>query len=192
MNIDILKDALGDELFQQVNEKLSNVNGTLANIADGSYIPKAKFDDEHGKVKTLNAQIADLTGKLTEAQQQSGSIDELNSKITSLTSDLASKDAEVQKIVMQYRIKDALRGMNARNVDVIMPLLKMDTITEKDGKLTGLSEQVEEIKKTDGYLFADNPGGRGGFAGGQDIGGAGGDNTNSAVNAAIRAMSGRT
>ena len=192
MDLTFLKPFLGDELFTQVEVKLQNATGlTLANIADGSYIPKDKFDTERNRVKTLTTQVTDLTTQLNAAKAASGNVDTLNAQIAQLQADIADRDSKIVSIGKEYRIKDALRGMKARNVDVIMPLLQQDKITEKDGKLDGLTEQIENLKKSDSYLFDDDQGGNGGFDGGQNLGGSGIDSINSAVNTAIRAMSGR-
>lgn len=193
MNLDFLKPILGDELFEQVEAKMQSATGvTLANIADGSYIPKDKFDVERNKVKTLTSQVTDLTGQLAEAKKASVGVDALNARIAQLEKDVSDRDGQIASIGLDYRIKDELRGMKARNVDVIMPLLKRDTITEKDGKISGLNEQIEALKKSDPYLFEAANGSRGGFDGGQNIGGAGSaGNNNDAVNHAIRSAAGR-
>lgn len=194
-----LKPILGDELYAQFCEKMNGATGiTLANIADGTYIPKNKFDNVNEKVKTLNAQITDLNGKLAAAQQQNGNtsalneqINQLNAQVSQLTNEVAARDQKLEAQALSYKIKDALRGMNVRNADVVIPLLKMDSISIKDDKIVGLQEQVDEIRKTDGYLFNTPAGSRGGFSGGvggQDIGN---QDINSSVNAAIRSMSGR-
>ena len=191
MNIDFLKPILGDDLFAQVSEKLAAATGVdLANIAGGAYIPKAKLDEKIEEIKNQAKQITALQGQLTEAQQKSAGIDGLNSQIAKLTADVADRDSKLESMSMKYDIKDALRGMNAKNVDVILPLLNMDSIKRgNDGKITGLLEQVDALKKSDGYLFDSQPGGRGGFSGSQDTGGS--ESPNAAMNAAIRSMSGR-
>ena len=83
--------------------------------------------------------------------------------------------------------------MNVRNADVVMPLLKMDSISEQDGKLVGLNEQVEEIKKSDSYLFTDSGRQHGNFGFGGSLGNQGGKEQPSSAdaNAAIRMAAGR-
>ena len=91
---EFLKPILGDELFAQFEEKMQGATGiTLANIADGSHIPKAKFDEVNGKLRTANQTITNLNTQLTTAQEKAGTVDELNSKITQLTTDIADRDA---------------------------------------------------------------------------------------------------
>lgn len=194
MNLDFLKPALGDELFAQVATALKNSGLNIVNIADGSYIPKAKFDEQLDKVKALQQTVAERDATIKQEQAKNGTVDALQSKVDQLTKDLAERDATIQSKNLEYQIKDELRGMKARNVDVIMPLLQRDKITVKDGKLEGLSDQVEALKKSDAYLFdTENRGGRGGFSGHQDTGddGSGGENPNAAMNHALRAMAGR-
>lgn len=196
MSIDFLKPVLGDDLFQQVNDKLANATGiTLANIADGSYIPKAKYDEERNKAKNLTTQVNTLTTQLNEANQKAGSVDELNAKITQLTQDVTDRDAKLASLSTDYDIKDALRAAKARDVDIVFGLLDRSKITSKDGKLLGADEQIKAIRDSKGFLFEDEkqPASRGGFGGQQDIiGGNGSESNNSAVNNAIRAMAGKS
>lgn len=195
MNIDFLKPYLGDELYTQVSDKLSSATGlTLANIADGSYIPKAKYDDERNKVKTLNAQVGTLTTQLEEAQKSAGDTAALNDKIVKLMQDVSDRDTKLANIGTDYSIKDALRAAKARDVDIVFNLLDRSKITSKDGKLNGVDEQIKAIRESKGFLFEAEDSGhnRGGFGGQQDIiGGAAGTSDNSAMNNAIRSMSGR-
>lgn len=189
-----LKPILGDELFAQFVEKMNGATGvTLVNTADGSFVPKAKFDDANDKAKTLNQQIATLTAQLQEAQQQNGDTASLTAQIEKLTADVTARDEQIAKLGLTYRIKDALRGMNVRNADVVMPLLKMDSISEQDGKLVGLNEQVEEIKKSDSYLFTDSGRQHGNFGFGGSLGNQSGKEQPSSAdaNAAIRMAAGR-
>ena len=145
-------------------------------------------------VKTLTdkqaADLKELQDQLKAAQERATIADTLTEQVAKLTQTVADRDATIASNSKQYKIKDELRGLHAKNVDVIWPLLNLEKIEEKDGKLEGLTEQVEALKQSDAYLFDTNTGTqRGGFPGAQEIGGA--TNENAAINAAIRSMSGR-
>lgn len=220
MSHDFLKPILGDELYAQFDQKVRAATGiTLANVSDGSFIPKGKFDEQLEKAKILaqqngelstklashEKQVGELTTKLTAQEQQVGelttkltaqehlvaSATDLQQQVEQLQKDVTARDSQIKEQSMTYQIKEHLRGMKVRNPDVVMPLLKMGTITEKDGKLVGLTEQVDALRKTDGYLFDASQGARGGFSGGQDIATGQNNDVNAAVNDAIRALSGR-
>lgn len=195
MNLDFLKPYLGDELFSQVSEKLESASGlTLANIADGSYVPKAKFDDERTKAKNLTTQVNDLTAQLTEAQKNVGDVEALNQKIAQLTQDVTDRDSKLASLSTDYDIKDVLRAKKARDVDLAFGLLDRSKITSENGKLKGADEQINALIESKPFLFGEDekPGTRGGFDGRQDIvGGNDGKTTNAVVNDAIRQMAGR-
>ena len=61
-NLETLKPVLGEELYTQVAGKLEGAKGILlANVADGSYVPKQKFDSEIAARKQTAQQLAELT-----------------------------------------------------------------------------------------------------------------------------------
>lgn len=197
MDITILKQHLGDELFAQVNEKLGSVDGlTIINTGDGSWIPKTRFEGEREKVKALNASIASLTTELDEAKKASGTIHALNQQIEQLKNDVAERDGRITTMQRSGKMLEKIRAAKARNPETVLRLIDMNKISEdKDGNLTGFDEQVESLQKSDPYFFQADNGGRGGFGGGKDpnAGGNGGNGapSNADVNASIRAAAGR-
>ena len=145
-------------------------------------------------LKALNTQhendIKALNDQLKAAQDKATVADTLTDRVAQLTKDIADRDATIASNNKQYRIKDELRGLHAKNVDVIWPLLNLDKITENEGKLEGLEEQVKALQESDAYLFDTNTGSqRGGFAGSPEVSNT--QTANDAVNQAIRALSGR-
>ena len=190
MNMEFLKPLVGEELFVKLSEKLGPTGVELADIAGGAYVPKARMDETLEAMEGKARQIAALEEELARAREQAAGREALSARVEALSAEVAERDARLEAMALQYDIREALRGMNARNADVILPLLKLDSIRRgRDGRLTGLTEQVEALRQTDGYLFEDQPGDRGGFFGAQDMGA--GDRPNAAMNAAIRSMSGR-
>lgn len=196
MDITILKQHLGDELFAQVTEKLGSVEGlTIISTGDGSWIPKARFQNELDKVKALNANIASLTTELDEAKKASGSIPSLNQQIEQLKNDVAERDGRITTMQRTGKMLEKIRTANARNPETVLRLIDMKKIGEdKDGNLTGFDEQLTSLKESDTYLFTADNGGKGGFGGGKDPNGGsngGGASSNADVNASIRAAAGR-
>lgn len=196
---DFLKPVLGDELFSQFEEKMSGAQGiTLVNATDGSYIPKAKLDEERSTSKgykgqidelktrleelqkvaegneTLKEQIAQLQkaaegnealkGQIAQLQKAAEGNETLKGQIAQLQKDIARKDAAMAKQRMDYTIKDAVRSNKAKNADLVMKMIDTSKITEKDGVIYGLKEQIDALKETDAYLFESD----GGSAGGVD------------------------
>ena len=196
MNLDFLKPYLGDELFAQVSTALAKSGLNIVNIADGSYIPKAKFDEKLTKIDQLNADLATAQQQIKDEQAKNATVNDLQGKVTQLTADLAARDQQIAGMTMDYDIKDAVRASKPKDLDIVFGLLDRSKISKGDsGKLTGIDEQITALKESKGFLFeSDKPDqGRGGFGGHQDILGGGGkdESTNAAVNNAIRQMAGR-
>lgn len=190
-NFEFLQPVLGDELFAQFSEKMNDAKGiTLVNTADGSYVPKAKLDEERDVSKGYKAQIAELNGKLTELQKAADGSEALKAQISQLQSDIAAKDTEMKKQQLQYTIKDAVRSSKARNPDVVLRMIDLNRITENNGQIYGLIEQLEALKKTDAYLFESESEPNGGVDPHRDPEGTK-PGTNYTVNQMIRQAAGR-
>ena len=69
----------------------------------------------------------------------------------------AEGSKEVETFKKSDALQKALSNFKAKDVDLLSKLLNSEKITyqEKDGKyeISGLEEQVNEIKKTHNYLF---------------------------------------
>lgn len=194
MSLDFLKPVLGDELFAQVADKLKGSNLNIVNIADGNYIPKAKFDEQLDKIKVLQRDLENKDEQIKQEQQKSAAVDSLNQQIDQLKKDVASKDQQIDSLTMDYDIKDFVRGAKPKDVDIVVGLLNREKISRKDGKLSGVEEQIKALQESKGFLFdteQDKGGNRGGFDGRQDTDSGGNRSTNAAVNDAIRQMAGR-
>lgn len=177
-------DATNEQITALLNIHTTDVNKAKGDVGDLN----KKIGDLEAKLKTAQEQLAD-------AQKASGELEELNKKVTQLTSDIADRDAKLSTLQQDYDIKDVIRAGKARDVDIVFGLLDRSKINTKNGKLTGIEDQLKAIRENKGFLFEQEekqpqpP--RGGFDGKQDIIGGEGKNTNAAVNNAIRAMTGR-
>jgi phage minor structural protein GP20 len=75
--------------YEQLVDKVNKNKLNIVNLADGSYVSKAKFDD---RVSTLSQQIAGLQGQIAQRDQD---IQGLNDKLTAAKAD-TTKLAEAQ------------------------------------------------------------------------------------------------
>ena len=177
--IDAILNINSDDIGK-VKSNLSNLENQVSQLNQQITTLNSQIVDKDKTINDLNVQVKDSVNKNVN-------LDSLNKQIEQLKKDVADRDTMIANNSKQYRIKDELRGMKAKNVDVIWPLLKLDAITEKDGKLEGLAEQIEALQKSDAYLFdaTDTNVQRGGFSGNQDLTNANRSN-NDIINAAIR------
>ena len=100
-----LKEILGEEHFQQVSDKIEAVNAAqpdktkhakFVDLSEGQYVSRGKYDKDTG---TLNQQITDLQGQLT---QRDTDLSGLQEKLTAAQQD-AGKLADVQTALNNFQ-----------------------------------------------------------------------------------------
>ena len=112
----------------------------LANLATGEYVSKSKYDAEQ---LAKDKRIQELTDKIKNFE----GVD-----VKQLQTDVENQDLESAKLDSAIQLAIAKSGTLSEKA--LMGLLDKDKIKfDKDGKLTGLDEQIEAIKKEDSFLF---------------------------------------
>lgn len=131
--------------YDQFVEKLGKAEDVkLANLKEGGYVGKDKFD-------TLTTERDGLKQQLDEANKTLAGFDpEWKEKAKSLQEEAAAKVLQVQ---FDYGVKAALKDAKAKNPDMLAKALNLDALKLTDGKIIGLDEQLSKLKETDGYLF---------------------------------------
>ena len=108
------------------------------------------INDLKGKNDTYLAQIDELNGKLAtysdyeEYKGYKAKYDELSDKYTT----------DLNKARLDNVITEKLYKSKAKNVDLIKKSIDYDSIkTNENGEYTGIDEQINSLKESDGYLF---------------------------------------
>lgn len=145
--MDWLKEFLGEELYSQVEAKLKgNDKIKLANLASGEYVSKAKYDDD---IKEKDTTISELTDKVKEFDGVD--VKQFQDDIKEWETKYAEGIATEKK---NSAIKLAIALSKPKNEKALMALLDTDIIKVDDkGNVTGLKEQLENIKKDNDFLF---------------------------------------
>lgn len=145
--MEILKALFGDEAltFDQFAEKVNNASDVkLGNLAGGQYIEKEKYDDVSKQLETANANLEgydpDWQTKLAQAQ--------------------ADGEKKLNDYKFEQSVESAINNAGAADLVSVKANLDMSKIAQgEDGKITGLDEQLAELKTNKPFLFkaADEP-----------------------------------
>lgn len=153
-----LEELLGEDLYKQVKEKIdaANANETdklkhirYADLSEGEYVSKGKYDTAvaekenlAGQIKTLNATIGDL--KKNNADNES-----LQTTITDLQAKLKEQQTANEQITRTYALKDQLSKQGVLDPDyLIYKAGGLDKFTfDKQGKPVGVEEAVKPYKE---------------------------------------------
>lgn len=121
------------------------------------------------KIYTTSEENADI--RLKKSKEKIETLEEnLKEKVEKLDS---LKDLETEKVRLSTELQDikkqaadkdfntalevALKEVNSKNNKLVTALLDKEKLTLKDGKLEGISEQLEAIKKENDFLFEKPP-----------------------------------
>lgn len=155
--MDFLKEILGDDLFNQLSEKINAYNGNeankdkqvkLANLGGGDYVGKAKYDalqallnGKTTELETANTLIADLK-KGTKGNE------EFQGKVT----DYETQVQQLQQQLKETKEKNAVRFMlqEEKCTDVDYVSFKLYEKLKADGKTLELDD--DKIKNSDDLI----------------------------------------
>lgn len=170
----MLKEKLGEELYNQVMEKLGD---TKIMVDDGNFIPKSRFDEVNNQKKELKDQVDNLnktiesTNKDFEKFKKSAEMtDELKKQLedyqtklataqTDFTVQLKTKEEEWTAKETRLRKLSAVKekflveGAKSNYIDLILDKVDMDKIIEADGKFIGIDDIAKSTKETYADLF---------------------------------------
>lgn len=147
-----LKDVLGDDLYNQVSEKLKGHEKDIkiANLASGDYVSKAKYD----------ADLQTRDTRITELADQVKSFDGVDvNKLQADVKDWKDKyDKDLKSERLHSQVQLAVAKFGARSEKALMGMLDLDKLTLDDnGDVKGMGEQIETIKKENAFLFTPDP-----------------------------------
>lgn len=149
-----LKELLGEELFNQVSDKLGDKK---LMIDDKNFIPKSRFDEVNEAKKDLEKQISDRDKQLKDLSTKAQGNEELSKQIEQLqlSNKQIAKDYEDKITKMQFdnTLDKSLSSAKVKDTKLIKALLDMDNIKYQEGNLEGLDSQIEAIKTSHSYLF---------------------------------------
>lgn len=149
--MDKLKALFGSDAltWEQLESKLKdNKEVKLANLASGGYVDKKKYDDEVAKLTTANETISGL--KDTVAKFDGVDVEKLKADAKGWED---KYNTDIAAVKLDSAVSMALVEAKAKNPKLAKAALDMSLVKLDGDKLLGLSEQLENLKKSDAYLF---------------------------------------
>ena len=130
----------------------------LNKILPETWVPKNTFNEKSEALKLAEKQAKNMETQLTSLKDKAGLSDEYKKQIENLQAQNAQQktdfDAQMKATREGYALDSALSTAKAKNAKAVKALLDTSKITYgEDGTVSGLKEQIEALKKSDGYLF---------------------------------------
>ena len=147
---DFLKLGLEEELA----EKAAQASGEELK----GYIPKSRFDEVNGKVKTLETDLKNRDDQLDQLKKVDA--DSLQQTIINLQTENANlksqHDAELKQVRFDAALELALTNAKAKLPKAVKALLDIDmekVEINEDGSIVGLSDQIKKLQESEDTKF---------------------------------------
>ncbi|OSA84099.1 scaffolding protein [Clostridium botulinum] len=142
-----LNEILG-EAYSQIPEELQTKYKDIDLVDSSVYVAKDKFNALNEQLKTANTTITDL-------KKSNKDNEDLQTKVTDYETKVKDYEKKIQDMQFNYALEGALKSANVRNTKAVKALLNLEGIKLDGESLIGLNEQIEEIRKSDSYLFTE-------------------------------------
>ncbi|AGK98173.1 phage scaffolding protein [Clostridium pasteurianum] len=147
-----LKKILGEELYNQVTEKLGE--NKIDVVSDGSYIPKNKFDEINTQNETYKTQVGTLNGQLKDFEKAAKGNEDLLAQIETMKTDNEALNGKIKDITLDSAIKLGLVNNNAKYADLLTGKIDKSKLQLGDnGSVIGLDEQIKGLQEGYKDLF---------------------------------------
>lgn len=155
-------------------------NVTVKNIYEimkeyGLEVPEDKKTDFDKAWKENYRTISDYDKAVSQRDNYKASLDDVNTRlkefegvdvkdlqgqITKLQGDLKAKDdeyaaKEADRVFMDS-VKEAVKAAGGRNEKAVIAMLNIDALKESKNQFEDIKKALEDVKKSDGYLFGAN------------------------------------
>lgn len=149
--------GISEELAEKAEkESLKELDG---------YIPKAEHEAAKQSKEQLEKDISDRDKQLEELKKTAGAGTEFKKQIETLQEENKKAKQEYEDSLKELKISTAVKlaiAADAQDVDIVAGLIDAKKLVlSDDGKISGLEEQVKELKTSKAFLFKADAGGQG-------------------------------
>lgn len=143
-----------------ISEELAEKAAEASKKELDSYVPRTRLNEEIQKKRNAEQSYETAKSQLETLKASAGNNEELKTQIKKLQDELKEKEGVYESQIADLRMTNAITaaiGSSARDPEIVASLLdKKKLILSEDGKVTGLDEQLKEIKESKAFLFNDD------------------------------------
>lgn len=123
-----------------------------------NYRTISDYDTAVSQRDNYKASLDDVNTRLKEFEGVD--VKDLQGQITKLQGDLKAKDdeyaaKEADRVFMDS-VKEAVQAAGGRNEKAVIAMLNIDALKESKNQSDDIKKALEDVKKSDGYLFGAN------------------------------------
>ena len=152
-----LEELLEEELYKQVKEKIDAANANepdklkhirYADLSEGEYVSKGKYDTAVAEKENLAGQVKTLNTTISDLKKNNADNETLQTTIANLQGELKKQQTANEEITKTYALKEQLAKQGVTDPDyLIYKAGGLDKFTfDKEGQPVGVEEAVKPYK----------------------------------------------
>lgn len=153
--MELLKQLLGDLYTEDIAKAIGDKQ--LAIVNDGSWLPRAKYNEKDAEAKELKRQLDERDQQLKALEGKAAGHEELKAALAAAQEankqTAAEWEAKTAQMRLDFAVEKALGEAKAKNAKAVRALLNMEQVKLDGEQLLGLQEQLDALTKSDAYLF---------------------------------------
>lgn len=177
--MDFLKEILGEELFNQVAEKINAHNGNeankdkqikIANLGSGDYVSKAKHDALQALFDSKDQELTAANGLIDGFKKSQKDNEAIQGQITTYQDQVKQLQAQLVQTQIDSGLKIAFMEAGGTDIDFLIWKAKQGNDGKplelgEDGKIKGIDDLISGLKtsapnhfkKAGGFRVDENP-----------------------------------
>lgn len=140
-----------------ISEELAEKAASASAEELKTFIPKSRFDEVNTAKGNAETSYKTVKAELDKLKATAGDNEALQSQIDQLQNDLKAKESEHEKEITALKMSNAIMtalGDATNDPELVAGLLDQSKlILGEDGKVTGLEEQIKNLKESKAFLF---------------------------------------
>lgn len=151
-----IEEILGKDLYEQVKAKIGDYEIAIIG-PDAAMVPKRRLDEVIAERNRYKEMVGERDAQFAALKETTQTNEVLQKQITELQTKNKQAAEEHEKRLQEERrafaVEREIVQAGARNPKAVAALLDTSKVSFIDGTLYGLDTQLDQLKKSDPYLF---------------------------------------
>ncbi|EHR33447.1 hypothetical protein HMPREF9709_01195 [Helcococcus kunzii ATCC 51366] len=128
----------------------------LADLSQGQYVDKQKFDNKVEEVNNLQSQLNTANETIKDFQNTENDLKTLRQKAAEYEKDNAEWQDKYDNSIKEYALREELMLAGAKNPKAVAAVLDLSKAEFKEGKWIGLEDIINAHKESEDYMYKGN------------------------------------
>ena len=145
--------AQGALTFEQFTTAVNEKGFKLADLSQGQYVDKQKFDNKIEEAKNIQTQLDTANETIKGFTEKETTLKDVREKAAKYDEDMQAWEEKYNNSVKDYALREALMIAGARNPKAVAAVLDLSAAEFKEGKWEGLEDIITAHKETEDYMY---------------------------------------